>query len=84
MKYNNSIQFYKDVPIRLIVYTDKLNAKRFILGDMKSKQNIWIPNCYLKPDGTLKANINIDFIFKKAYQQGKFSYANININPMLW
>ena len=88
MKYNNNIQFYKGVPIRLIVYTDKhfarLNAKRFILGDMKSKQNVWIPNCYLEPDGTLKANINIDFIFKKAYQQGKFSYANININPMLW
>lgn len=88
MEYNNNIQYYKDVPIRLIVYTEKhfkrLKAKRFMLGDPKDNQNIWIPNCYLEPDGSLKNGVNIDFIFKKAYCQKKFYYAHINVNPMLW
>jgi hypothetical protein len=88
MEYNNKTQYYKGVPIKLIVYTEKhfarLNAKRFILGNPQAHQNIWIPNCYLEPNGTLKNGVNIDFIFKKAYCQKKFYYANININPMLW
>ena len=88
MKYNNNVQFYKNVPIKLIVYTEnhfkRLKAKRFMLGDIQYNQNIWIPNVYLEPDGTLKNNANIDFIFKKAYQQKKFYYAHININPYEW
>lgn len=88
MQYNNQIQYYKGIPIKLIVYTEKhfkrLNAKRFMLGESKYNQNIWIPNCYLEPNGTLKSNVNIDFVFRKAYQQNKLSYAHININPMLW
>lgn len=88
MEYNNHTQYYKGVPIKLITYTDKhfarLNAKRFILGDPKARQNIWIPNTYLEPNGSLKNGVNIDFIFKKAYYQKKFYYAHININPMLW
>lgn len=88
MEYNSRVQYYKGVPIKLIVYTEKhfarLKAKRFILGDSRAHQNIWIPNVYLEPNGTLKNGVNIDFIFQKAYQQKKFYYAHININPMLW
>lgn len=88
MKYNDCTQYYKGVPIKLIVYTEKhferLKAKRFVLGDIRAHQNIWIPNTYLEPNGTLKTGVNIDFIFKRAYQQKKFYYAHININPMLW
>lgn len=78
-------QEYKGVPLFLINrnYTG-YNAMRFMLGSRTSGQNIWIPNCYLQEDGTLKTNINIDFIFKKAYWQKKFEYAKINVNPLLW
>ena len=55
-----------------------------MLGNPQANQNIWIPNTYLEPNGTLKTGVNIDFIFKRAYQQKKFYYAHININPMLW
>ena len=81
---NLQIQYYKGIPIRLIKrnYNGK-NAKRFILNE--TNQNIWIPNYYLQPNGTLKEGINIDFIFKKAYIQRKFEYAHIdNVNPLLW
>lgn len=88
MEYNNHVQYYKGVPIRLIVYTDKhfarLKAKRFLLGNPKARQNIWIPNCYLEPNGTIKTGVDIDFIFKKAYLQKKFQFAQVNVNPMLW
>ena len=88
MEYNTHVQYYKGVPIKLIVYTDKhfarLKAKRFLIGDFKSGQNIWIPNQYLEPNGSVKTGVNIDFIFQKAYLQKKFQYARININPMLW
>lgn len=88
MEYNKRTQYYKGVPIKLVVYTEKhfkrIRAKRFMLGNPKANQNIWIPNTYLEPDGTLKTGVDIDFIFKKAYLQKKFYYAHININPMLW
>ena len=88
MEYNTNTQYYKGVPIKLIVYTEKhfarLNAKRFMLGNPRANQNIWIPNTYLEPDGTIKNGVNIDFVFQKAYQQKKFYYACIDINPMLW
>lgn len=62
---------YKNVPLRLIVYTEghfaKLKAKRFTING--TNQNIWIPNAYLEADGTLKENINIDFIFYKSARQ---------------
>lgn len=85
-KYNTNVQYYKGIPIKLIVYTEKhfnrLKAKRFILGN--SNQNIWIPNIYLTEDGTIKKNANIDFIFKQAFYQKKLQYANIEINPLNW
>ena len=70
-KYNTGTQMYKNVPLQLIVYTEnhfaKLKAKRFTING--TNQNIWIPNVYLEPDGTLKENINIDFIFYKSARQ---------------
>jgi hypothetical protein len=81
---NLETQYYKGIPIRLIKrgYCN-YNAKRFTLNS--TNQNIWIPNCYLEKDGTLKEGVNIDFIFKKAYIQRKFEYAHIdNVNPLLW
>lgn len=79
-------QYYKGIQISLVVkskreYTQLYKAKRYILGEEQYKQTIWIPNCYLLPDGKLKDNINIDFIFKRAYVQKKFMYAHIDINP---
>lgn len=80
---NLNMQYYKSIPIRLIKRKyDGYNAKRFTLNG--TNQNVWVPNCYLEQDGTLKEGVNIDFVFKKAYLQGKFKYANINVNPLLW
>ena len=70
-KYNTSVQIYKNVPLKLIVYTEKhfarLKAKRFTINN--SNQNVWIPNQYLTEDGTIKPNANIDFVFYKAKRQ---------------
>ena len=88
IKYNNQLQYYKGVQVKLIIYTQKhfdcLKAKRFMLGDPKYNQNIWIPNCYLQQDGTIRSDVNIDFVFKTAYMQKKFAYADIDINPLEW
>lgn len=70
-KYNTGIQMYKNIPLRLIVYTEShfasLKAKRFTING--TKQNLWIPNVYLEPDGTIKANVNIDFIMYRSARQ---------------
>ena len=62
--YNTQTQFYKGVPLNLIVYTEshfaRLKAKRFVINH--TNQNLWIPNVYLLEDGTIKPNINIDFV----------------------
>lgn len=85
VKLNLNEQEYKGVKIYLInrKYTN-YNAMRYLLGSRNSGQNIWIPKCYLEEDGTLKPNINIDFVFRKAFCQKKFMYAGININPYDW
>lgn len=63
-KYNTKTQFYKGVPLNLIVYTEshfaRLKAKRFVINH--TNQNLWIPNKYLLEDGTIKPNSNIDFV----------------------
>ena len=65
-KYNTDTQYYKGIPVELIVREDYgcYKAKRFKING--SNQNVWIPNCYLEDDGTIKANMNIDFVFKIA------------------
>lgn len=83
IKRNFNEQYYKGVRLKLLGLTEyefeKYKAKRYIIGADNSGQNIWIPNCYLQEDGTLKENINIDFVMKKAIYQKKFEYAEINI-----
>lgn len=70
-KYNTDVQMYKNVPLKLIVYTEShfanLKAKRFTING--TNQNLWIPNVYLEPDGTIKTNANIDFIIYKSARQ---------------
>lgn len=83
VKLNLEPQYYKGVTILLIKrnYND-YNAKRYMLGSRSSGQNIWIPNLYLEEDGTLKSNINIDFVFIKANFEGKFKKAGLlNFRP---
>ena len=80
-KYNTDIQYYKNVPLKLIVYTEnhfaRLRAKRYNINN--TIQNVWIPNCYLEPDGTIKTDINIDFIFYKSKRQ--LELAGITFQP---
>ncbi len=81
IQYNINTQWYKNVPLKLIVYTDKhfarLKAKRFRVND--TNQNVWIPNCYLEQDGTIKPDSNIDFIFYKSKRQ--LELAGITFQP---
>jgi hypothetical protein len=73
---NTGIQYYKDVPLRLIIRNDyhSLKARRFVLNN--TNQNVWIPCQYLEADGTIKSNINIDFVFFKSKK--KFELAGIS------
>ena len=68
-KYNTDTQYYKGIPVELIVREDYgcYKAKRFKING--SNQNVWIPNCYLENDGTIKENVNIDFVFRKSVNQ---------------
>lgn len=63
---NTATQYYKDIPLRLIVRKDyrALKARRFTLNG--TNQNVWIPCQYLEVDGTIKPNVNIDFVFLRA------------------
>lgn len=67
-KYNTDTQYYKGIPLRLIVYTEehfsRLKAKRFLIGN--SHQNIWIPNSCLTKNGTILPDKNLDFVFRNA------------------
>ena len=80
-KYNTDTQLYKNVPLELIVYTEshfaRLNAKRFRINN--TNQNVWIPNTNLEPNGTIKSNANIDWIFYKANRQ--LELAGIKFQP---
>lgn len=80
-KYNLSTQIYKGIRLTLLDYNEKYynarNAKRFLIGDpKKSWQNIWIPNACLDSMGTIKPNINIDWIFRCPQGQIKLRYAH--------
>lgn len=80
VSYNTDMQYYKNVPLRLIVYTEqhfaRLKAKRFTINN--TNQNIWIPNTYLEPDGTIKNDINIDFIMYKSSRQLELAGVKFN------
>lgn len=62
------IQFYKGIRLELINrnYKGKI-ARRFTLGG--TNQNIWIPIKHLEPNGKIKDDENIDYVFRKAQRQ---------------
>lgn len=75
--FNIATQLYKNIRLTLIAYhpsyyTDR-NAKRFRIGH--SIQTIWIPNGCLLPDGTLKPDVNLDWIFSQEKNKIKLRYA---------
>ncbi|AAS91585.1 hypothetical protein [Staphylococcus phage 812] len=61
---NFDIQYYKGIPLQQIDRGyGQARARRFTINN--TNQNIWIPMTYLKPNGTLKNNIDIDWILVK-------------------
>lgn len=86
MRYNTETQtyngrFFKNIPLKLIPYRPehfaRLNAKRFMLGNPKYNQNIWIPNKHLSEDGTILPDADLDWLMTKAVRQGKFKLAHL-------
>lgn len=81
INYNKNVQFYKNIPVTLAELSDehheKLQSKKFFIGNPKYKQSIWIPKMYLDRDGTIRENVNIDYIFKLAVLQHKFENTNL-------
>lgn len=67
------LQQYKNIPLELIHrgYPRDGKAKRYALNG--TNQNVWIPNVYLHEDGSLKDGIDIDFVFKKSFNQLRIS-----------
>ncbi len=86
--WNTEVQYYKGIPVKLIPYHPDYYAekggKRFEIGKRKYCQSEWIPNQFLMPDGTIKAGVNIDFVFRRAKRQKKLHYAKIDIDPDDW
>jgi hypothetical protein len=77
---NNKLQYYKTIPVRLILRKNYKydKAKRFTLNE--TNQNIWIPNKHLMPDGTIIYGENIDYVFRKSWRQ--CNIAGIDINAL--
>lgn len=75
MRYNTKTQYYHGIPLTLIVRKSYgyMNAKRFTLYG--TNQNIWIPNCYLLEDGTIKNGVNLNWIFNKESTKHKIGLA---------
>lgn len=75
MKYNVKTQYYHGIPLTLIVRKSYryMHAKRFTL--FNTNQNIWIPNCYLHEDGTIKNGVNLNWIFNKESVKHKIGLA---------
>lgn len=75
IKLNLNTQVYKGIPLRLIDRKDyhTKNAMRYIINE--TNQNIWIPKCYLKEDGTIKSGVNLSFIFNTKQFQNKLKKA---------
>lgn len=68
MIMNYKTQYYKGIPLNLISRKYKnMEAKRFIINH--TNQNVWIPNKYLKEDGTIKELEDIDYVFRKSIRQ---------------
>lgn len=88
MTYNDSVQYYKGLPLKLIVYTPehfaRLKAKRFLIltpEEKPSGQNLWIPNAFLLEDGTIDPAKNLDWLFSKPMNLHKAELAGFKIEP---
>lgn len=84
--YNDGVQDYKGVRLKLIVYTPehfaRLKAKRFLIldcHDRPSGQNLWIPNRFLLDDGTINPARNLDWIFRKDENRHKLALAGFQL-----
>lgn len=89
IQYNNNVQEYKGIRLKLIVYTEthfkRLKAKRFLILDAHDKpsgQNLWIPNSFLLEDGTINPTKNLDWLFFKSENQHKLALAGFILNPV--
>ena len=73
VKYNTKDQYYKGILLTLNTGFDYScrGAKRFNINH--TYQKIWIPNYFLEEDGTIREDVDIDFVFRKA--QNQLSYA---------
>ena len=76
-RLNLDVQYYDNIPLRLINRKDYpwRKAKRFTVNG--TNQNVWIPNKHLLDDGTIKENTNLDYVFLKAEHQKILYYAGI-------
>lgn len=83
-KYNTKTQTYMGIHLRLIVYTEahfaRLKAKRFLIlnaDERPTGQNLWIPNSFLLPDGSLDTGKDLSWIFRLPINRHKFQLAGI-------
>ena len=78
-KYNTGTQYYKGIPVDLIVREDYgcYKAKRFKINN--SNQNVWIPNKHLEKDGTIKEGENIDYVFIRNHRQCELAGINLTV-----
>lgn len=83
VEYNREVQWFRNVPLKLIVYTEKhfsvLKAKRFMIHG--STQNLWIPNKFLTENGTIRDPEKIAWIFSNKTTQHKLELAGIKLDP---
>lgn len=77
IKLNLDIQYYDNIPLRLIARKDYegKKAKRFTING--KHQNVWIPNKHLLEDGTIRHNANLDYIFLSFNGQRNLHIAGI-------
>jgi hypothetical protein len=67
-KLNTYTQYYKDIPLQLIVRNYReYKAKRFTINH--TNQNVWIPNKHLTENGTIKPGEDLDYIFSRAQRK---------------
>lgn len=73
---NFNTQYYKNIPLQQI---DRgygaARARRFTVNH--TNQNVWIPCKHLHPDGTIKPEADIDYVFFNAKLQLKHAGVEI-------
>lgn len=72
---NLNTQVYKGIPLRLINRKDyhSKDAKRYVINE--TNQNIWIPNCYLTENGTIKPGVDLSFMLNTRHFYNKLNKA---------